>query len=223
MSLFERLKDDCRAEWSAYVGHAFVRGLGDGTLPEAAFRRYLVQDYLFLIQFARAYALAVYKGRDLDEMRDGLEGLKAIMDVEMGLHVRLSARWGLTAADLEGADEASETVAYTRFVLDAGMSGDLLDLWVALAPCMIGYGEIGRALAPASADNPFRDWIEEYASDGYQDVARASRERIDRLAPSGMGADRYGHLRRLFATATRLEAAFWQMGLDATVNEERTT
>ena len=59
--LFDRLKESCAKDWQKYTEHEFVRQLGAGTLPEAAFRHYLIQDYLFLIQFARAYALAVYK------------------------------------------------------------------------------------------------------------------------------------------------------------------
>ena len=61
MGFFERLKTAASAEWRAYTEHPFTEGLADGSLPEAAFRHYLVQDYLFLIEFARAYALAVYK------------------------------------------------------------------------------------------------------------------------------------------------------------------
>lgn len=38
------------------------------------------------------------------------------------------------------ADCAADWRAYT------GQAGDLLDLYVALAPCMIGYAEIGKAL-----------------------------------------------------------------------------
>lgn len=215
MSLFERFKADCREEWQGYIDHPFVRGLGDGTLREAAFRLYLEQDYLFLIQFARAYALGVYKAPDLAGMRDALDGLKAILDVEMDLHVRLSERWGVTASDLEAADERVETVAYTRFVLDEGLRGDVLDLFVALAPCMIGYGEIGRRLAPADASNPYREWIAEYAGEDYQAVARASVERIDALGAALLTETRYPALRRTFATATRLETDFWQMGWTA--------
>src|SRR5690606_13228010 len=96
MSLFERLKSVAADDWNAYVDHAFVRGLGDGSLPGAAFRNYLVQDYLFLIQFARAHALAAYKSRTLADMRAAREGLAAILD-EMGLHLRVCERWGLSA------------------------------------------------------------------------------------------------------------------------------
>ncbi len=218
-SLFSRLKADCTADWVAYTDHAFVRAMGDGTLPEAAFRDYLVQDYLFLIQFARAYALAIYKGRSLAEMREGFQGLKAILDVEMDLHVRMCAGWGLTAHDLESAAEKGATIAYTRFVLDTGNAGDLLDLYVALAPCMIGYGEIGARLAADSGpltheENPYAEWINEYASIAYQELTQSTIENLDTLAAGMMTEARYPRLLKLFSSATRLEAEFWQMGLD---------
>lgn len=217
MDIFERLKAAVPDDWNAYVGHPFVRGMGDGTLPEPAFRHYLVQDYLFLIQFARAYALAGYKARSLADLKAAAAGVSAIVDTEMDLHVRLSERWGLSAADLESAVEARATVAYTRLVLEAGMSGDLLDLYTALAPCMIGYAEIGTALAALpgglSPDNPYREWIAEYCGEGFQEAARAARDQLDRLAAERLTEARWPALVGLFRQATRLEADFWEMGL----------
>jgi thiaminase (transcriptional activator TenA) len=145
--LIQRLIDAASEEWTGYTDHAFVRGMADGSLPQAAFRHYLAQDYLFLIHFARAYALAVYKGQSLADMRAAHAGLKAILDVEMDLHVGLCGSWGISPAELEAAPEAKATMAYTRYVLETGLRGDLLDLHVALAPCVIGYGEIARRIA----------------------------------------------------------------------------
>ena len=217
MSLFDRLKSDARAEWTAYIDHPFVRGLGDGSLPEAAFRHYLIQDYLFLIQFARAYALAAYKSQSLSDIRAAAEGLTAIIDVEMDLHVALCAKWGLTAQDLENTPEAKATLAYTRFVLETGLAGDLLDLHVALSPCVIGYGEIGAHLSQSdsasSADNSYAFWIAEYGGAEYQKVANDARALINRLARDGLTEARYPRLLSIFKSATRLESDFWQMGL----------
>ncbi|MDQ8730848.1 thiaminase II [Bradyrhizobium sp. LHD-71] len=216
--IFDRLKRECKADWSAYVDHAFVLKLGRATLPEAAFRTYLVQDYLFLIQFARAYALALYKSRTLSDMRAAHAGVAAILDVEMDLHVRLCSRWGLTPDRIEAAPELQATVAYTRFVLDCGMSGDLLDLHVALAPCVIGYAEIAtRLIAEIQTpltNHPYREWIGEYAGDAYQAVAQNAREQLERLAARSMTAERFPELCGIFAKASRLEADFWQMALD---------
>ena len=159
MDFFERLKSAAATEWRAYTEHPFTNGLADGSLAEAAFRRYLVQDYLFLIDFARAYALSVYKSPKLADMREAAAGLSAILDVEMNLHVKLCAGWGLSATDLEQAPPAVEMLAYTRYVLDAGMRGDLLALKVALAPCVIGYAEIATRLASRPGALPQRTHI----------------------------------------------------------------
>jgi len=214
--LFDRLKAATASDWDAYVDHPFVRGLGDGTLPVESFRHYLAQDYLFLIQFARAYALAVFKGETLAEMRQAASGVSAILD-EMSLHVRLCEGWGLTAAELETVPEARATVAYTRYVLDTGLRGDLLDLQVALAPCVVGYAEIGETLAarPGALDtsNPYRDWIAEYAGEGYREIARRSRAALDASAAVRLSEARFDRLVAIFRQATRLEADFWQMGL----------
>jgi thiaminase (transcriptional activator TenA) len=216
MNFFERLKTAAAVEWRAYTEHPFTNGMADGSLPEAAFRHYLVQDYLFLIEFARAYALSVYKSPQLADMREGAAGLSAILDVEMDLHVKLCAAWGLSPRDLEQAAPAAEMLAYTRYVLDAGMRGDLLALKVALAPCAIGYAEIATRLAAHSdaqvSTNPYRDWIAEYAGASYQEVATKARAHLDRLADRYATPAREAELTAIFREATRLEADFWEMG-----------
>lgn len=218
-SLFARLRGACVRDWTAYTNHDFVRGLGDGTLPEACFRHYLVQDYLFLIHFARAWALAAFKSDGLPDMRAAAAALTGIVDVEMGLHVEFCRGWGLTEADMASAPEAMETTAYTRYVMERGMAGDVLDLHVALAPCIAGYAEIGLALAgdraTKRAGNPYLPWIEMYSGAEYLDVARGAVAQLDRLADARGGDSRFEDLAKTFAHATRLEAAFWQMGLDA--------
>lgn len=218
-SLFSRLKASCPEDWNAYVGHEFVSLIGTGRLPEACFRRYLVQDYLFLVHFARAWALAAFKSNDRAGIRAAAAALSAIVDVEMDLHVRYCAGWGLAEADMETAAEAVETTAYTRYVIDRGLAGDALDLQVALAPCIVGYAEIGAGLAAADSTvtdgNPYREWIEMYAGDAYADVAREAVALLDRLWAERGGNAPLDGLAAAFAQATRLEAAFWDMALAA--------
>ena len=214
-SLFARLRAAAREDWHAYVRHPFVEQLGAGTLPEACFRRYLVQDYLFLIHFARAYALAAYKSRDLADIRQAAAGLHTIADTEMRLHVSFCEEWGISESEMAAEPEAQETMAYTRYVLEAGNAGDLLDLHVALAPCIVGYAEIGSVLASKGwmEGNPYRAWIEMYASDEYQTAARRQVKHLDSLLAKRGGDGRFASLTETFGEASRLEAAFWDMGL----------
>jgi anaerobic selenocysteine-containing dehydrogenase len=120
------------------------------------------------------------------------------------------------AENLEQAPPAAEMLAYTRYVLDAGMRGDLLSLKVALAPCVIGYAEIATRLAAhtnaCAATNPYRLWIAEYAGAPYQEVAAKARAHLDRLADLYATLARESELTVIFREATRLEADFWEMG-----------
>ncbi len=221
--VFTTLKATCPEDWEAYVRHDFVRALGAGSLPEACFRHYLGQDYIFLIHFARAYALAAFKSDELADMRAAAATLDALLNGELALHVKYCAGWGLSEAEMAALPEAEANLAYTRFVLDTGMAGDLLDLLVALSPCVMGYAEIGAWLAADAATdrtskNPYRDWIEMYAGAEYQALARATLDQLDRVAARRLGADfsaapRWAQLAQTFRTATRLEIGFWDMGL----------
>jgi len=218
-ALFASLRDACAAEWRDYTRHPFLTSLATGSLAKPAFRTYLIQDYIFLRHFARVYGLAAYKSESLAEIRAASKGLSAIIDVEIDLHEKYCAGWGLDASDLENAEEYDATLAYTDYVLERGMAGDLLDLHVALAPCIVGYGEIGaRLLADKNTrleGNPYRDWIDMYGGTEYQQIAAAAAQYLDIIAEGRNAAARQLDLIATFRQATRLETDFWQMGLDA--------
>lgn len=209
----------CPAAWHAYTHHAFVSGLGDGTLPRRAFLHYLVQDYVFLVHFARAWSFAVVKAETLDEMKVCASTVDTLVNHEMALHVKTCAGEGIDEATLFAATEEFENLAYTRYVMEAGLQGDFLDLMAALAPCCFGYGEIGTRLDQSAAQNTsYRDWIATYADTEYQSVMSGVGAMIDSAIARRLGDDpaiaaRWSHLQNRFTTATKLEAAFWDMGL----------
>jgi thiaminase/transcriptional activator TenA len=215
--LFDRLKEACRTDWDAYVQHDFVRRIGEGSLPKECFQHYLKQDYLFLIHFARAYALAVYKSTNLEDMLQAKKSLEIILDQEISLHVQYCADWDISQGDLAALPESLATLGYTRFVLERGAAGNLLDLHAALAPCVVGYAEVANWLLAQPwiklEGNPYRPWIEMYAEEDYQAAARAEIEQLDRLAVGDSTGARFEELAATFGTVTRLEIGFWEMGL----------
>lgn len=213
------LINTCRQDWDAYIQHSFVQQLAKGTLAPPCYLHYLKQDFLFLKQYARAYALAIYKANTLADMRNALPTVNTLLTSEISHHVSYCANWGLTESDMEAEDEDSGTVAYTRYVLDAGMKGNIIDLYTALAPCSLGYAEIGRNLTADKntqlEGNPFIDWITLYASDTFQQSVAQGVSHIDTLlAEIDIDSQRGRELIKVFSTATRMEAAFWQQGLD---------
>jgi thiaminase (transcriptional activator TenA) len=216
--LFGKLRAIAGAEWTGYVRHPFVTQLAVGALPEACFKRFLTQDYLFLIHYARAYALLAFKGATLAEIRSATATLGAIID-ELPVHVKYCTAWGLSEQMMEEEPEAPETMTYTRYVLDIGHSGDILELMAALMPCVAGYGEIGQMLLadPQTVldGNIYGDWIRNYESEHYQSSVQAAIENFDAVGQRRGAEARMGHLSKIFTKATQLESAFWQMGLNA--------
>lgn len=209
---------DAAPDWDAYTRHPFVEGLRDGSLPRSAFLNYLVQDYLFLIQFSRAWALAVVKAGDLEEMRACSATVHTLLDQEMALHVQTCAKAGIDIQAMLDTPEATANLTYTRYVLATGFAGDFLDLLAALMPCVLGYGEIGRHLANGSApDTPYRDWIDSYGGAEYQAACARAGALLDgaigkRLGQNPETTPRWQELASIFATATRLEVGFWDLG-----------
>ena len=201
-------------DWDGYTRHAFVEALRDGSLPQESYLHYLRQDYVFLIHFARAWALAAAKAETLDEMATASAIVHALVHVEMPLHVRTCEDRGIYRDALGATAEAAENLAYTRYVLEAGYSGDLLDLLAALAPCVLGYGEIGLRLADNTG--PYAPWCDVYAGPDYQDLCKSVGALLDDALLRRLGQDwhylpRAQTLQSRFTTATQLEIGFWNM------------
>ncbi|MEM7240656.1 MAG: thiaminase II [Pseudomonadota bacterium] len=213
---FELWRGAAGETWTDYTQHDFVKGLGDGSLPRAAFLHYLKQDYVFLIHFSRAWALAVTKAETVDEMRLAAGTVNGLINEEIALHIKICADAGISEEMLFQTKERMENLAYTRFVLDAGHSGDLLDLLAALAPCVMGYGEIGTGLKASAQSETYADWINTYAGDEYQQVCRDVGQLIDQAVARRLGTDptnapRWANLCDRFTMATALEVSFWDM------------
>lgn len=213
---FALWREGAQPDWDAYTRHAFVERLADGALPEAQFVNYLRQDYVFLIHFARAWALAAVKAGNLREMAAASATVHALVHVEMPLHIETCAARGVGKDALEATPELPANLAYTRYVLEAGYSGDFLDLMAALAPCVLGYGEIGARLA--GSGGPYAAWFQLYGGAEFQTLCRDVGALIDgalvrRLGDDWAGLPRAAELAERFKMATRLEIGFWDMAL----------
>ncbi|KAI9243721.1 Phosphomethylpyrimidine kinase-domain-containing protein [Phascolomyces articulosus] len=181
--------------WDEFIHHPFVRGMADGTLPRESFIYYLKQDYLYLQHYARSAALAAYKSPNIDMAARNAKIILHIQE-EMQLHLKYCEEWGISKQDILTTKESVYNVAYTRYVLDKGATGDQLDLQVAMAPCLLGYGEIGIYL--------------------YNDPKTKREELLEELAVHNVSTSpsRFKEVCDIFEQGTRLEIAFWQMGLD---------
>ena len=140
MSAFtEELFEAARPIWEAQIEHPFVQGLAAGDLDEDVFRRWVVQDYLYLEEFARVFAWAAAKADRLASMGWYAAALDLTLNTEMELHRAYAARFGISAEELEAGAMWPTTRAYTDFLVRTAADGDLAELVAALLPCAWGY------------------------------------------------------------------------------------
>ena len=211
---YQTLRHNCPT-WNDYIQHDFVKQLAAGTLEADSFRHYLVQDYLYLIHYTRVMALSVYKSDTLAQMRVGQASINAMLDMEIGMYLDFCYQWGIAIEEVENAPESAVTIAYSRYILDAAMSGSLAELYAVIAPCLMGYGEIGKHIKDKGfvTNNPYQIWIDVFASDAFQAITAQNEAQINTLlaAASPAQADKF---QQLFNTASRMEVNFWQQALD---------
>ena len=217
--VFNKLKSNILEEWNLYTQHKLVQKISDGSLDKKLYLKYLKQDYVFLIHFSRAWALLVAKSKSVNEMRIASATLDALVNEEIQLHIKTCKAEGITEEQLFKTEEELNNLAYTRYVLEAGYSGDFLDLLVALSPCVFGYGEIGLNLKSISkSDNPYMSWIDTYNSKEYQEVCMNIGSLLDEATQDRLGKDfanntLWPKLEKTFLIATKLEIDFWEMSL----------
>jgi thiaminase/transcriptional activator TenA len=218
LSFVDELRNDTDSLWQAIHEHAFVRGIGDGTLSRDRFEFYLKQDYPYLIDFSRVLGVATAKSETLDEMRRFSSLLEATLTKEMELHRRTCAGLGIEPADLERTDPGLITTAYSSFILRTCYEGCLSEILAALLPCEAGYVEIARKLREGGVPEPphYRDWVETYTSPEMTDLADWLVLRMNALAESMTSAARRRHA-RLYRTSVRFELLFFQMAWEKTL------
>ncbi|OBZ75462.1 putative hydroxymethylpyrimidine/phosphomethylpyrimidine kinase 2 [Grifola frondosa] len=208
--------------WKAYVEHDFVRQLARGTLPRECFLHFITQDYLYLKYYARAYGLLAAKSSSLDAIHAATQTIINIVN-EVAMHKAYCAQWGISAADLEATPEEAATTAYGAYILDIGLQGDGAKLVVALAACLLGYGEVGLWLKKEAArpntwvkldNNPYTKWIDDYSGSEYQAAVQVGIATLEALAVADPPSPaRFEEWRMVWEKCTRLEKGFWDASL----------
>ena len=179
------LRDAAAPIWEECLKHPFVTGIGDGTLDIEKFRYYMLQDYLYLFEYARVFALGVVKARDPELMRTFACNIDAILDGEMKIHRAYMKRLGISEQQVFDVKPALDNLSYTRYMLSVASNGTPVEIVAAILACSWSYAEIGRVLAaiPGAAEHPFYgEWIRGYSSDDYTATNQALIELLDSLA-----------------------------------------
>ena len=209
-TFFYKLKKSCKKEWSEYTNHKFLIDLVNNELPNKNFKKYLLQDYIFLQQFLKILALSVYKSTSFEEINRSVNFIKSI-DHEIKLHINYCKKWKIPLKSLNNIKVEKANSSYTDHVLNIGKSGNNFDIFSCLSPCIIGYGEIAYNLTKNKnwKKSKYSSWIKMYASRDYQQVAKDNINYLDHLLKKNQNIDKTKIIKN-FKKSTILERNFWQ-------------
>lgn len=214
MTITDKLLDSVKEIWAGYHTHPFVTGIGDGSLDRNKFRFYMIQDYLYLIDYTRVFAIGAAKARDLSVMKLFASSTHNILDGEMDIHRAYMKRLGITREDAENTPVSLDNRSYTSYMLRAAYEGGEKEVMAAILSCALSYEEIAKEILKKNLDadkHPFYgEWVSGYASEEYHMENENLIRLMNRLAADCTPAQE-AQLTDIFTACSRYEMAFWDM------------
>ena len=213
MSFSRGLKEKAGRVWEDGYNHPFVQQLGQGTLDKKKFQFYLLQDYQYLLQYAKVFALAAIKAEDEDLMIK-LTAVQHGVFSEINLHKQYMERFGIRREDILAARPSLFNRTYTANMLAVGQTGDLAEILATVFPCAWTYNDYSRRLKAQYADrlegNFYRTWIETYANAEFEQSFAWFYDALDELVAGKTAAQRV-RVEEVFTSSVEFEYLFWDM------------
>lgn len=209
----DRLYERVEPIWASYMEHPFIKGLADGSLDEDKFKHWLKQDYIYLIEYSRLFAIGAAKAIDLDMMSTYAQLLDGTMNTEMNLHRGYAKEFGISEAELEATEPAETTTAYTSYMLNMAQIGGVENVIAAILTCTWSYNYIGLKLAEQDAAKDhslYRKWVDMYSSEEFTQFKKDCVELMNKVTEGRSEAD-LKRLEDIVVCTSYYEYKFWDM------------
>jgi thiaminase (transcriptional activator TenA) len=196
--------------WQAIDAHPFLRELHAGTLPMNRFTYFILQDYVYLLDFAQVLCQGGGKSPNLETLDLFCRHALGAVEVERTFHASFGKSLGLSRKQLDAVPKGPMTQSYIGHLQSVARSGSLGELVAAVLPCYWIYGEVGRRLYRNRPQKPkiYRQWIETYASDEFWQPVREQIHLMDRIAVAA-SSDEKKLMTAHFMLSSRYEFMFW--------------
>lgn len=216
MKLSKRLYEGVEKLWTSYYEHPFVKGIGDGTLDIEKFKYYMIQDYLYLLDYSKVFALGVVKAKDEEIMRIFVGLVHSTLSSEVNIHKAYMKKLNISEEEVKEAKPALVNTAYTNYMLAVSQNEGLLQLIVAVLSCSWSYKLIAEKLnenPQAIEDEFYGPWIKGYISKEYVESNDTIIKLVDKLGENCSKED-IENLLVIFENCSRFEYEFWNMSFN---------
>lgn len=213
MKTAEILLDATTEIWAAYNKHPFVLGIQNGTLDREKFRYYIVQDYLYLEDYAKTFAVGVAKAKSL-KIANLFAKYINVMNGELNVHDGYLSRLGVTQQEIDFTPRALDNLSYTSYMLRVAYEEGEAEILAAILSCAYSYEIIAKNMVKNNPDSVkdefYGDWVKGYISESYAAENIVLLEEINRLTEN-YTEKQVQHLVDIFTSCSCYELAFWDM------------
>lgn len=213
MTTVERLLSATTEIWEKYNKHPFVLGIQDGSLDKDKFRYYMIQDYLYLEDYAKTFAVGVAKAKSLKTANLFAKYIN-VMNGELNIHEGYLARLNVTQEEIDSTPRALDNLSYTSYMLRVAYEEGEAEILAAILACAYSYEIIAKNIVknnPSSVNDEFYgDWVKGYILESYVAENAVLLEEMNRLTEK-CAEKQIQHLVDIFVACSRYELAFWEM------------
>ena len=199
--------------WKECSEVEFLTEMVNGTLSKQRFLDYMIQNSLYLRDYIKAHAMALYKSRSLKEMKAFYSVLAYVNDSENATRLKYLMDYNLTDEDIDSFEKHPACENYTKYLIDYSVNEDIPEILMAFMPCMLGYYEVFKIIIdqyPQVTNSYYKDFIADYTSDEYKKSCDYWIKFTNEICEP-LEEKRKEKLKSIYIESSMHELAFWQM------------
>lgn len=212
MTTVEYLLETTKDIWQSYNEHPFVKGIEAGTLDKEKFRYYIIQDFLYLEDYAKSFAIGIAKAKSVETTQLFSDYIALLTGSEMNIHHGYMGKFGVSQEELDSTPRTLDNLSYTSYMLRVAYEEGEAEILAAILSCAYSYELIAKNMVKNTSDcvdhDFYGEWILGYASDDYSKGNIVLMDALNRLT-ANYTEQQLKHLADIFFTCSRYEYLFW--------------
>jgi len=213
MTFIKQLTEEILPVWQQCYETDFVQNMGKGTLSEEEFRFYMIQDSIYLRNYARVLAMGIVKADNIQQVKTFYSLLAFVNEGEGNTRIEYLKKWGLTGRQADSFAEHPSNKAYTDFMMECAVNGNAAEILFSALPCMFSYYWIFTKLVkeyPDSLNGYFAPFLNDYTDEVYLDICRNWADFAEKLCEN-YPQERKEKLKEIYLRSSLYELDFWNM------------
>ena len=208
--LYEQTKDI----WQNLYNHPFVEGLIRGDLEISRFKYYLEEDYIYLWDHVKIFAIGLTKTNDKEIIRKFAYLINNCMENEMAIHRGVMKDFDIDIKEIENRQANLTNLSYSNYRISQSLLGGYEEILMVLMACDLGYVNIFRHIdkvnPQAKNHEIYGKFITGYLEPVYLSYVDGTVDEINELGKD-MTKEKRDALLEIFKNCLTYELKFWDM------------